>query len=66
MECQRILDAEFSGTFNLLFNQCLSFYFFNNKYALILYVITIETVLNQYFRTSLISFIFFLTVETVN
>ena len=49
MECQRILDAEFSGTFNLLFNRCLSFSFFNNKYALILYVITIETVLNQYF-----------------
>lgn len=49
MECQCILDAKFSGTFNLLFNQCLSFSFFNNKYALILYVITIVTVLNQFF-----------------
>ena len=37
VECQRILDAEFCGTFNLLFNQCLSFSFFNNNYALILY-----------------------------
>lgn len=49
MECQHFLDAEFCGKFNLLLNHCLSLSFFNNKYALILYVITIQTVLNQYF-----------------